>query len=151
MDVNLKRVFSAGGSDTPVGIGIVLVLVGLLSGCAYYNYFYNAKKYYNEAEKSRITGNEDRAKAGGRRSSSGYDKCIESAGRMLEYHPNSRWEDDALLLLAKAYYRVENYRKSIKKVNELIQKYPDSELVLEGLLWKGMSLLKVSQPDSGRL
>jgi len=122
----------------------------LLTGCAYYNYFYNANKYFEEGEKAREKGEEEKSSRKGKNLSS-YDRCIESAGRMIEYYPDSRWEDDALLLLAKAYYRVENYRKAIGKVDELTAKYPESELVLESLLWKGMSLLKVIQPDSGRL
>jgi len=128
----------------------VLLWIMFLTGCAYYNYFYNAKKYYNEAERSRREGSED-TRTGGRTKLSSYDKSIESAGRMLEYYPESRWEDDALLLLAKAYYRIGNYRKSIGKVDELIAKYPQSKFVHEGSLWKGMSLLMVAQPDSGRL
>ena len=69
---------------------------------------------------------------------------------MLEYYPNSRWEDDALLLLAKAFYRSGKYRNAIGKVDELQKKYPESEFMQEGFLWKGMSLLKVAQPDSAR-
>ncbi|MCF7809613.1 tetratricopeptide repeat protein [bacterium] len=128
----------------------LLLITHLFSSCAYYNYFYNAKKYYNDGEKQRkeTTDDSDRRST---RGSSNYDKCIESAGRMLEYYPDNRWEDDALLLLAKAYYRTENYRKAIGKIDELIAKYPKSEFIQEGKLWKGISLLKVSQPDSGRL
>jgi outer membrane protein assembly factor BamD (BamD/ComL family) len=129
----------------------LLSMMFLVSSCAYYNYFYNAKKYYADGEKQRIETTEEAENRSNTRGSSNYDKCIESAGRMLEYYPDSRWEDDALLLLAKAYYRTANYRKAIGKIDELTAKYPESELIQEGMLWKGISLLKVSQPDSGRL
>ena len=33
---------------------ITLLAVILFSGCAYYNTFYNAQEYYNEAEKLRL-------------------------------------------------------------------------------------------------
>ncbi|MDP8240232.1 MAG: tetratricopeptide repeat protein [Candidatus Hatepunaea meridiana] len=129
---------------------IVIFFTYLFTSCAYYNYFYNAKKYYEDGEKSRKEGEEEK-KTRGQKNLSAYDRAIESAGRMLKYYPDSRWEDDALLLLAKAYYRTENYRKAIGKIDELTAKYPQSVLIQEGTLWKGMSLLKVSQPDSGRL
>lgn len=131
-------------------VSFFLCCSSLFYGCAYYNYFYNAKRYYKEGEKQRKETTDDNGKQA-QRGSSNYDKCIESAGRMLEYYPNSRWEDDVLLLLAKAYYRAENYRKAISKIDELIAKYPKSKFVREGMLWKGVSLLKVSQPDSGKL
>ena len=133
-----------------VMIVIVLVFALNLTGCAYYNYYYNARKYYREGEKSREEGIE-KERSSRSRNLTNYDKCIESAGRMLKYYPNSRWEDDALLLLAKAYYRIENYRKAIGKVDELVSKYPQSTFTQEGMLIKGMSLLMVAQPDSGRL
>jgi len=126
--------------------------ISLFSGCAYYNYLYNAKQYYEEGEierkeKSRTkTDSKSKKKLGKAK----FEKCIASAGRMLEYYPDSRWEDDALLILAKAYYRIGQYRSAITKVNELTLKYPESQFVTEGLLWKGMSLLKVAQPDSAQ-
>ncbi len=119
-----------------------------LAGCAYYNYFYNARRSFEEGESQRMEGT-DEQRSGRRRSGlSAYEKCIESAGRMLQYYPDSRWEDDALLLLAKAYYHTGKYRSAIGKIDELTAKYPDSEFVREGMLWKGMSLLMVEQPDS---
>lgn len=132
----------------------LLIVCGfaLFSGCAYYNYLYNANKYFTEGEKERkeksrsASDSKSRSKLG----KGSYERSIASAGRMLEYYPDSRWEDDALLILAKAYYRTEQYRSAITKINELTMKYPDSPFVMEGLLWKGMSLLKVAQPDSAQ-
>ncbi len=133
--------------------GIAIIIVGLvlitLSGCAYYNFFYNAQKSFEVGEEKRkdVTESQNsRSKPG----QNEYQKAIESAGRMLEYYPDSRWEDDALLLLAKAYYHVGKFRNAIGKVDELTAKYPTSELLPEGMLWKGISLLKVNQPDSAR-
>jgi len=118
-------------------------------GCAYYNYFYNARKHYREAEnQQREAGSRQPARRVS--GSSNYDKAIESAGKMLAYYPGSKWEDDALLLIAKAYYRTSKYRSAAGKIDELEAKYPLSELIPEGRLWKGMSLFKLAQPDSAR-
>jgi TonB family protein len=125
-------------------------VITLLSGCAYYNYFYNAQRYYEDGEKQRQSASSTDQKP--RKGTSGsYDKCVESAGKMLLYYPGSRWEPDALLLIAKAYYRTGKYRSAISKVDELLGKYPKTTLAQEGMLWKGMSLLKVAQPDSARM
>jgi TonB family protein len=132
-----------------LGIGLLSAILLAASGCAYYNYLYDARKSYKEGERQQQEGQEQGV-TGGKKGLSAYDKCIESAGRMLQYYPNSRWEDDALLLLAKAYYRTGKFRNAVGKVDELIVKYPNSKYVSEGLLWKGMSLLKVAQRDSAR-
>jgi len=126
-----------------------LLIFALVPGCAYYNYFYNAKKYYDQGERQQ---RERAAAAQSRRSvsSTPFDKCIESAGKMLLYYPGSRWEDDALLLIAKAYYQTGKYRSAVGKVDELEAKYPESVFLPEALLWKGASLFKLAQPDSAR-
>ncbi|MFH0764832.1 MAG: tetratricopeptide repeat protein [Calditrichota bacterium] len=140
----------------PPRLFILFLILAVLSfsGCAYYNYFYNARQSYKEGERQRQAGETGQQQSAGRSRSRGagsaYDRCIESAGRMLEYYPNNRWEDDALLLLTKAYYWSEKYRNAIGKADELAAKYPASPLVLESRMWKGISLLKVEQPDSSR-
>jgi len=118
-----------------------------LGGCAYYNYFYNARKYFEQAEKTRREASVEKGKKG---VAAAYDRSIESAARMLQYYPDSKWEDDALLLIAKAYYRAGKFRNSITKVDELTAKYPESPFVEEGSLYKALSLLNVAQEDSGR-
>ncbi len=124
----------------------------MFSSCAYYNYLYNAKEFYEDGELKRKEQTQTDKSSASKKNAGNkeFEKCIESTGRMLEYYPDSRWEDDALLLLAKAYYRIDQYRSSITKANELNLKYPDSPFATEGLLWKGMSLLKISQPDSAQ-
>ena len=125
----------------------------LLTSCAYYNYLYHAKKHFETGEKELREKPQDgkTSKPKRRSKSSSYQKAIESAGRMLEFYPDSRWEEEAILLLAKSYYRTDQFRKSISKADEMAGKYPDSEFLEEAILWKGMSLLKVAQPDSARM
>lgn len=111
---------------------------------------YNAKKSYAEGER-KLREQLDEPESG-RKSSSPkeFQNVIESAGRMLDFYPDSKWEEEALFLLAKAYYRTEKYRNAIGKVDELRGKYPDSKWTNEAMLWKGMSLLQLVQPDSAR-
>ena len=124
----------------------VLLFLILLSGCAYYNIFYNARKAFNEAEARREASG---AAAGSSRRSGGglYDKAIKKASRVLAFYPDSRWVDDSLLLLGKAFYHKEEYEKSVRKFEELEAHFPESDLVEEGRYWRGLALLETGRED----
>lgn len=79
-----------------VGFGLLLML---LPGCAYYNTFYNARKKYNDAVVL-ARENPDNPLA---IEESLLDDAIYGAGKVLENHPESRWVDDAQLLLGDAF------------------------------------------------
>lgn len=98
----------------------------LLCGCTYYNTFYNAKKSFREGEKAQ-------AKATGtRRASVGqtqYEAAIKKASKVLTFHPKSKWADDALFLIGRAYFNMEEYTKAKIKFEELLTSFPKSNLV----------------------
>lgn len=77
----------------------VLAAVLLLSaGCAYYNTFYNARESYNEALDYAREHPDDPA----HHEKELLDTAIEGAGRVLSRYSESRWVDDAQLLLGDA-------------------------------------------------
>ncbi len=121
----------------------------MFTGCAYYNYYYNAQKYYSAAEKQRRDASDrnDRKRSS---ATSGYAKPIASAEKMLEYYPGSKWEDDVLLIIAKSHYRDGKLRSAAGRTDELLSRFPDSPLIEEALLFKGLSLLRLAQPDSAK-
>ena len=88
-------------SDRFSGIKLVSVfLLILVSGCAYFNTFYNARKNYGKAV-DLIEENPDRPSS----SEAGYlNDAIEGAARVLSFYPESRWADDAQLLIGDALY-----------------------------------------------
>jgi len=129
---------------------ISIILIFTFTSCAYYNYLYNAKKSYAEGEKKRREQIDEPESGKRKNSPKEFQNVIESAGRMLDFYPDSKWEEEALFLLAKAYYRTGKFRNSIGKVDELLGKYPETVLTNEAMLWKGMSLFHVVQPDSAR-
>lgn len=132
------------------GVLISISLIFTLTSCAYYNYLYNAKKSYAEAEKKRREQMDEPESGKNTKAPKEFQNVIESAGRMLDFYPDSKWEEEALFLLAKAYYHTGKFRNSIGKVDELLGKYPDTKFTNEAILWKGMSLFYVVQPDSAR-
>ena len=76
----------------------VPALLLLLAGCAYYNTFYNARESYNEALEYAREHPDDPA----HHEKPLLDAAIQGAGRVLSRYSDSRWVDDAQLLLGDA-------------------------------------------------
>ncbi len=111
---------------------IFVFLSAFFPGCAYFNTFYNAKKNYQEAfkvtEKSKTStlSGDERNK---------YQKSVDKALLILEDYPGSKWADDALLLLGKSYFFLQDYSTSERRLNELITGWPSGEFVNEARFW----------------
>ncbi|MBC8205471.1 tetratricopeptide repeat protein [bacterium] len=113
----------------------------LLPGCAYYNTFYNAKKSYRKAEK------ENKDNTTGRLNTQNYQKAIDTAAKVPEFYPNSKYIDDALFLMGKCYYKIGQYPKAQRKFEELISNYPNADFLEEVKLYLGLSLIKNNTKD----
>ncbi len=137
-------------------LAVTAAIILVASGCAYYNTFFNTKKFFDEAEKARIEEEkkkatrvgsnrtlqtrEQRQQSRSRVSSAvkgKYNKAIEKASRLLEFYPESKYVDDALLILGKSFYYRDEYRKARRKFEELINNFPESEFIPEARLWLG--------------
>ncbi|TKJ40299.1 hypothetical protein CEE37_08205 [candidate division LCP-89 bacterium B3_LCP] len=114
-----------------------------LSSCVYFNTYYNAKKYFKEGEK------DSENTTTGRPSTANYQKSIDSAARVIEYYPDSKYVDDAILLMGKSYYAIMTYPKARRKFDELLTNYPDSPLTYEARLYLGKTLIKMRRTDDG--
>lgn len=108
---------------------ILISFVCLISSCAYYNTFYNAKKYYSEAQNS------------GRNKDELLSKSIEKCAKVIKYYPGSKWVDDAILLMGKCFYEKGDYPSARRKFQELLNYFPNSSLVEEATLYLGKSYL----------
>jgi outer membrane protein assembly factor BamD (BamD/ComL family) len=106
--------------------GLILSLIlCFLSGCAYYNTFYNAKVAYGNAMKAKENSANKKAPA------DLLDKVIEKCGKVIKYHSKSRWVDDAIVLMGKAYLEKGEYDKALRKFEELSIYYPESPFIDE--------------------
>lgn len=121
---------------------LILISVMLFYSCAYFNTYYNAKKYYKEARKAseknitkRITQNELK----------NYELTVEKCKAVVRKFPDSRYVDDSLLLMAKSYYYMGDYENSKINLEELLRRYPESNLRYEALLWSGRAAWKLGQ------
>lgn len=77
---------------------VFAALLLLVTGCAYYNTFYNARESYGEALDYAREHPDDPAQF----EKELLDAAVGGAGRVLARYPESRWVDDAQLLLGDA-------------------------------------------------
>ena len=151
----------------------LIVIVGiaimpLLAGCAYYNTFFNAKRAFEDAERtraqagsrgwtdtqpartatSRVVGASS-SPAGARTGSDAqlYRTAIEKSAKVLAYYPESKYIDDALLLMAKSYYRLGEYNPALRKCEELLEAFPNGKHAIEAQYWRGLSLWQLARYD----
>jgi len=114
----------------------------LLSSCAYYNTFFNAKKHYKEAfEKQKKT-----VKVQGKRLPGDivkhYNSAIDKSWKVISnYGDSSKYADDALLLIGKCHYNLGEYLQSERIFGQFILKYPESVFIPESKLWLAKSYI----------
>lgn len=133
-----SRVFSY-SSGVLLFVAAALVLPGCKSSSfvgkrydnftAYYNTFYNARRSYRSGVKSQERRDEtvDRTEyigvfvqsgpAGGGRD---FEDAVLKSADVLRDHPDSKWVDDALLLIGKSYFYDGNYVGAQQKFREAI-------------------------------
>ncbi len=147
---NADNLGTARGSAAAIvrgaAVATLLLLLGA-SGCAYYNTFFLAKKYYNQAlteEKLNTTGKVSPSAVGN------FDKSITQCAKILKRYPDSKWVDDALFLLGKAYYGKESFAEARRHLNTLVTNYPKSPFVTEGRFWMARTWLADGEYERAR-
>jgi len=119
---------------------IILLFVCFNIFCAYYNTFYNAKKYYKTAyqEIKKLNTAELSNKA-----RQNLEISIDKSLKLLDLYPKSKYVDDARLLLGKCYYYQNNFISAREYLNQLLEINPQSELIPQAKLW----LIKIDIDD----
>jgi TolA-binding protein len=122
----------------PLRLGLLL-LAFLTTGCAYFNTFYLAKKYYREGQKA-----QERSVLAGvaPEAATRYDMTIRQCTKVLTEYPKSKWADDAAFLLAAALYGKGDNATAIRRLEEFHVTYPQSPFRPEARLIEGLSHLK---------
>ncbi|KAA3656646.1 MAG: hypothetical protein DWQ10_14925, partial [Calditrichaeota bacterium] len=125
----------------------ILVLINMvgLTSCAYYNTYYNTEKYFNEAVKKMEEQEDPQRRASAVRND--FDKTVKQASKVLQFYPESKYIDDALLIIGRSFYYMEDYHKAERKFEELMENFPESEFVPVTKLWLAKTHLQLNQFD----
>lgn len=150
--------------------GLVVVVAALfLGGCtvtsflgrqftnftAYYNKFHNA----NAAFEKGVESLEERERAidrtqyvsvflepGEQINESPFEKAIQKSADVLREHPDSKWVDDALLLIGKSYFYQQNYVGAAQKFREAVAL--DGEKTPEARFWLARTLVATERYEA---
>jgi tetratricopeptide (TPR) repeat protein len=145
--------------------GLLLALAGCKPGTflgqrhenftAYYNTFYNARKMYAEGVKTieQAQGQSiDRSvylsiypKPERVSNQQTFNDVIIKSADVLREHPTSKWVDDALLLIGKSYFYLENYVGAEEKFQEVIS--TGGALEDEARFWLARTLIAADAFD----
>lgn len=126
----------------------ILVLSALLAtflgGCAYYNTFYHARQHYRQAERARAEASPDRRESIGLDQ---YEKAMEKCAKVILEYPDSRWVDDAILLMGKCFYAKGDYLAALRKFDEILLYYEKSNLRRQARFDKARTLVALERFD----
>ncbi|MBN2171921.1 MAG: tetratricopeptide repeat protein [Candidatus Krumholzibacteriota bacterium] len=117
---------------------LALVLALAPAGCAYFNTFSNAKKYYREAENLPRGPDGDVTPTARKK----YDQSITKCQKLMDLYPASGLVDDALLLMSRAYFQKREYGRCLNRLGELDERFPDHEFGEEVLYMRGVCQLE---------
>lgn len=126
----------------------ILCVVSFVSSCAYFNTFHNTKKLFKEARKEREKRQDDQPTAAEVKF---YDQTIEKASKILEIYPDSKYVDDAVMILGECFYYKKEFVKAQRKFQELINYFPESEYYYSAKIWLARTNIKLNDYLSARL
>ncbi len=124
---------------------------------AYYNTFYNAERQFEKGYDNldRFEDKVDReqylplfVKTTGTTASREFEQTILKSADILREHPDSKWVDDALMLIGKSYFYQENYVGAVQKFTEVVGQ--PSELSDEAHFWLARALITSGAYDEAR-
>jgi tetratricopeptide (TPR) repeat protein len=118
----------------------------------YFNLYYDATDLFSQAEddinKSKTDMFSVEEPAVSPATSALLVKVEEKCSQILQFHAQSSYVDNSLFMIGKCFYYMGNYRKALRKFEELIATQPKSSLILETRLWIGKSQMKLKDFDN---
>ncbi|MBN1632838.1 MAG: tetratricopeptide repeat protein [Ignavibacteria bacterium] len=80
-----------------------------------------------------------------------FNLVIERCSKIIQYNKNTRFLDDAVLLIGKSYFFMQDYLQAERKFNEFLSKLTRSELYDEAILYLGKTKMKLRNKSDGEL
>ena len=126
----------------PIARLILTISLFIFSSCAYFNTFYNAQLYFENAEKQRL---EKAGESIPPAAIDAYGKVIEKSQHVIDKYPDSKYVQEARLLIGKARF----YRKEYRIAETLFNQYTEiySDKVEEAEFWQALCKWKLGKPQ----
>ena len=108
---------------------LAALLLGIsLSGCVYFNTFYNAQKAYDGAmrlREKRLEKNPEDTLLASPEEKAKLERSIAKSSKVLEIYPDKKkYQPKSLFLIGESYLALGEYSKAITKYEELARFYP---------------------------
>ncbi len=117
----------------------LIIIPVLFVSCAYFNTFFNAQERYKEAFKAQ-QNSKSKTVAGNVKKN--FDSVIMKCWKLIDvYGDSSEYADDALLLIGKSYYNIQDFPKAQRVLEQFILKYSQSVLLADAKLWLARTFL----------
>lgn len=107
----------------------------LLVNCAYFNLFYNANKYFQEGLKAKNIS-EAQTK---------FNKAKEKGNLLLVKYPNSKWEGDALFIIAVSNYYLKEYKKALEQFDLFLSYFLNHKKREDALYYQALTYLELKE------
>ncbi len=150
-------------------LGVLLLFALFLQSCsttlqsswrdfnAYFNTYYNAKTSFERGletqERQDIEINPERpirVHATPRRAGqSDFAHAAEKSADVIRFHGQSRWVDDAIMLIGMSYFYQQQYFSADQKFVELLATTTDQEMRQNAILWRGKAALEMENFSEG--
>lgn len=127
---------------------VLLAAAILFSGCAYFNTYYNAKKFYDQAGRDR-GGFPDTAVAGAAQASL-YQKSMDKFATVVAKYPSSRWAAPSVFHMAEATFRRGEYPKAQGLYEDVWHFYPSSKYADRARLGFAMASWRMGEHERAK-
>jgi TolA-binding protein len=119
-----------------------MVLLFVFSSCAYFNTFYNARQYFEQAEKQRLEKAGESIPPG---AIDAYGKVIDKSQHVIDKYPDSKLVKEALLLIGMSRFHRKEYRIAETVFKQYVETYADN--VDQAEYWLALCKWKLGKPQ----
>ena len=122
--------------------GLIMVAALLLSGCAYFNTYYLARKNYDKA----TLGHPYVIESTDASQPQFFTQTITYSKKLLAQYPKSKWVDDAYLLWARALLGRDDPIEAVNMLNAFNTRFPRSPVKPEATFYLGVATRRAHRP-----
>jgi len=76
-----------------------------------------------------------------------YEDAIKKASKVLKFHPESKYVDDALWLIGKSYFNMGDYILADRKFQELVINHPKSKYADDSYYYSGLCQIELGNEE----